>query len=420
MHFAFTPEETAFRQNLRDFLKTELPPDWKGADEYGRTDDVVFERHMRQRLIERDWLTMAWPREYGGQDASNVKMAIFAEEMMYHEAPGKDGSGVGLLAPAVMRHGTPEQKLKYLPPIANGEVTWAQGFSEPESGSDLASLRTRAVKDGDDYLITGQKIWSSRRSSRRLDVRSRPHRSRRPKAPGHYLLPGRHEGRPGITVRPIINMVGDHHFNEEYFDNVRVPAENIIGELNRGWYVAMTTLNFEREGTTYTARARKPLDMLIELLKEARGNGVEAAISPALRNRLAERVLETEVSRLLAYRIAWMVDQGLEPQHEASISKLISSELLMRVANTGMQVLGLMGPARRGRQVGPAEGQTAPHVPLEHQRTHRRRHLRNPTKHNRHPWPRPPKGDVGRSNPSSRTPTQNSEEGPLVLSVVEV
>ena len=145
MHFTFTPEETAFRQDLREFLKAELPPDWKGADEYGRTDDVVFERHMRRRLIERDWLTMAWPREYGGQDASNVKMAIFAEEMMYHEAPGKDGSGVGLLAPAVMRHGTLEQKRKYLPPIANGEVTWAQGFSEPESGSDLASLQTRPL-----------------------------------------------------------------------------------------------------------------------------------------------------------------------------------------------------------------------------------------------------------------------------------
>ena len=355
MQFSFTPEETTFRQDLREFLKAELPPDWKGADEYGRTDDVEFERHMRRRLIERDWLTMAWPREYGGQDASNVKMAIFAEEMMYHEAPGKDGSGVGLLAPAVMRHGTLEQKRKYLPPIANGEVTWAQGFSEPESGSDLASLQTRAVRDGDDYLITGQKIWSSgAHLADWMFVLARTD----PDAPKHrgitYFLVDMKT--PGITVRPIINMVGDHHFNEEYFDNVRVPAENIIGELNRGWYVAMTTLNFEREGTTYTARARKPLDMLIELVKEARDNGGEAVISPALRHRLAERVLETEVSRLLAYRIAWMVDQGLEPQHEASISKLISSELLMRVANTGMQVLGLMGQLAEGDKWAPLKG----------------------------------------------------------------
>ena len=120
MHFTFTPEEAAFQKDLRDFLKAEIPPGYKGADEYGRSEDVEFERYMRQRLIERGWLTMAWPREYGGQDASNVKMAIFAEEMMYHEAPGKDSSGVGLLAPAVMRHGTHEQKAKYLPPISKG------------------------------------------------------------------------------------------------------------------------------------------------------------------------------------------------------------------------------------------------------------------------------------------------------------
>ena len=340
--FTFTPSQTAFRQDLRNFLKAELPPDWKGADEDGRTDDVAFERHMRRRLIEKEWLTMAWPREYGGQDASNVKSAIFAEEMMYHEAPGKDNWGVGMLAPAIMHHGTPEQKRKYLPPIANGEVSWAQGFSEPESGSDLASLQTQAVKDGDDYFITGQKIWSScAHLSDWMFLLARTD----PEAPKHrgitfFVVDLK---SPGITMRPIINMVGDHHFNEEYFDNVRVPAENIVGELNRGWYVAMTTLNFERDGTMYTAKARKPLDMLIEMMKEARANGCERAISPALRHRLAERVLETEVSSLLAYRIAWMVDHGLEPQQEASISKMFSTELLLRVANTGMQVLGLMG-----------------------------------------------------------------------------
>ena len=355
MHFTFTPEETAFRQELREFLKAELPPDWKGADEDGRTDDVEFERYMRRRLIDKEWLTMAWPREYGGQDASSVKSAIFAEEMMYHEAPGKDNWGVGMLAPAIMHHGTPEQKRKYLPAIANGEVSWAQGFSEPESGSDLASLQTQAVKDGSDYLITGQKIWSScAHLSDWMFLLARTD----PEAPKHrgitfFVVDLK---SPGITMRPIINMVGDHHFNEEYFDNVRVPAENIVGELNRGWYVAMTTLNFERDGTMYTAKARKPLDMLIELLKEARANGSKTTISPALRHRLAERVLETEVSSLLAYRIAWMVDQGLEPQQEASISKMFSTELLLRVANTGMQVLGLMGQLVEGSKWAPLRG----------------------------------------------------------------
>ena len=352
MHFTFTPEQTAFRQDLRAFLKAELPPGWKGADEDGRTDDVEVERHMRRRLIEKDWLTMAWPWEYGGQDASNVKSAIFAEEMTYHEAPGKDNWGIGMLAPAIMQHGTPEQKSKYLPPIANGEVLWAQGFSEPESGSDLASLQTRAVRDGADYLITGQKIWSScAHLSDWMFLLARTD----PEAPKHrgitfFVVDLK---TPGITMRPIINMVGDHHFNEEYFDNVRVPSENIVGELNRGWYVAMTTLNFERDGTMYTAKARKPLDMLIDLL---RSDGRDTAISPALRHRLAERVLETEVSSLLAYRIAWMVDSGLEPQQEASISKMFSTELLLRVANTGMQVLGLMGQLTEDCRWAPLRG----------------------------------------------------------------
>ncbi len=352
MHFTFTPEQSAFRRDLRAFLKAELPPDWKGADEDGRTDDVKVERHMRRRLIEKDWLTMAWPREYGGQDASNVKSAIFAEEMTYHEAPGKDNWGIGMLAPAIMQHGTPEQKRKYLPPIANGEVLWAQGFSEPESGSDLASLQTRAVKDGADYLITGQKIWSScAHLSDWMFLLARTD----PEAPKHrgitfFVVD---LNTPGITMRPIINMVGDHHFNEEYFDNVRVPSENIVGEINRGWYVAMTTLNFERDGTMYTAKARKPLDMLIHLL---RNDGRDKTISPALRHRLAERVLETEVSSLLAYRIAWMVDSGLEPQQEASISKMFSTELLLRVANTGMQVLGLVGQLAEDSRWAPLKG----------------------------------------------------------------
>ena len=352
MHFTFTPEQSVFRQDLRAFLKAELPPGWKGADEDGRTDDVEVERHMRRRLIEKDWLTMAWPREYGGQDASNVKSAIFAEEMTYHEAPGKDNWGIGMLAPAIMQHGTPEQKRKYLPPISKGEVTWAQGFSEPESGSDLASLQTRAVRDGADYLITGQKIWSScAHLSDWMFLLARTD----PDAPKHrgitfFVVDLK---TPGITMRPIINMVGDHHFNEEYFDNVRVPSENIVGELNRGWYVAMTTLNFERDGTMYTAKARKPLDMLIDLL---RSDGRDKALPPALRHRLAERVLETEVSSLLAYRIAWMVDSGLEPQQEASISKMFSTELLLRVANTGMQVLGLMGQLAEGSRWAPLRG----------------------------------------------------------------
>ena len=378
MHFTFTPEETAFRHELREFLKAELPPDWKGADEDGRTDDVVFERHMRRRLIEKEWLTMAWPREYGGQDASSVKSAIFAEEMMYHEAPGKDNWGVGMLAPAIMHHGTPVQKRKYLPPIANGEVSWAQGFSEPESGSDLASLQTQAVKDGSDYLITGQKIWSScAHLSDWMFLLARTD----PEAPKHrgitfFVVDLK---TPGITMRPIINMVGDHHFNEEYFDNVRVPAENIVGELNRGWYVAMTTLNFERDGTMYTAKARKPLDMLIELMKEARANGcqsggVSCPATPPRRAAPGDRGQQPA-------RLPDSLDG--RPGSRASAGGFHIQDVQHRASLEGRQYgdAGSRpdGSAGRGLQVGPAQGQTAPFILVERQRDHRRRHVGDTT-----------------------------------------
>ncbi|MFQ5874380.1 MAG: acyl-CoA dehydrogenase family protein [Dehalococcoidia bacterium] len=355
MEFRFTKEEETFRRELRAFLKAELPPDWKGTDAYGKTDDVEFDRYMRRKLVERGWLTMAWPREYGGQDASNVIQAIFSEEMTYHEAPGRDGSGVGLLAPVLMVHGTDEQKARHLGPIARGEVTWAQGFSEPGAGSDLASLQTSAVEEGDDYVINGQKIWSSgAHLADWMFVLARTD----PDAPKHrgitYFLVDMKT--PGVSVKPIVNMVGDHHFNEVFFDDVRVPKSNIVGEVNRGWYVAMTTLNFEREGITYTARAQRPLDELIPYVKETKRNGRPLAQDPSVRHKLSEMVLETEVSRLLAYRMAWLVDQGKVPSHEASITKLFSSEMLLRVANVGMQVLGLGGQLVEGSKWVPLKG----------------------------------------------------------------
>ena len=355
MQYKFAKEEQAFREELRSFLKEELPTGWRYGLIETADEDSALARAMRRKLADRGWLTMGWPKEYGGQDASPITQLVFNEEMAYHRSPGKDAFGIGMLGPALMMHGTEEQKRKYLPAIAEGRINWCQGFSEPGSGSDLASLQTQAVRDGSDYLISGQKIWSScAHLSDWMFVLARTD----PDAPKHrgitYFLVDMKT--PGITVRPIINMVGDHHFNEEYFDNVRVPAENIVGELNRGWYVAMTTLNFERDGTMYTAKAQKPLDMLIELVNDASANGYRPAISPALRHRLAERVLETEVSRLLAYRIAWMADQGLEPQQEASISKLFSTELLLRGRQHGNASSRPDGSAGRRVQSGPRSG----------------------------------------------------------------
>ncbi|MCH7996440.1 MAG: acyl-CoA dehydrogenase [Chloroflexi bacterium] len=355
MDLKLTPEQEAFRQEVRSFLDKELPSDWMGGPISFAYVDRETEMKWRKMLAEKGWNTMGWPKEYGGQGASPMMQTIFLDEWYYRGAPGLDTFGLELLGPTLMIHGTEEQKREHLAGIARGEVVWCQGFSEPESGSDLASLQTRAVEDGDDYIISGQKIWSSyAQYADRMFLLARTD----PEAPKHrgitfFLLDMK---TPGITVRPIQEMTGESSFNEEFFDSVRVPKANIVGEVNRGWYVAMTTLNFEREGITYTARARKPLDLLIDYVRETRLNGTPLARDPAVQHKLAEMVLETEVSRLLSYRIAWLVDQGQEPQHESSICKLFSSELLLRVANAGMQILGLSGQLVEGDKWAPLKG----------------------------------------------------------------
>ena len=192
---------------------------------------------------------------------------IYSEEMAYHRAPGKDIQGVGFIGPCLMIHGTEQQKLEHLRPISDGSVNWCQGFSEPESGSDLASLSTRAVEDGDDFVITGQKIWSSG-----AHVSDWCHLLARtdPDAPKHrgityFLIDMK---TPGVEVRGITDLTGHHRFNEIFLDNVRVPKENVIGEVNRGWYAAMSTLDFERTGIENSADTRRMIDDLLEYVKD--------------------------------------------------------------------------------------------------------------------------------------------------------
>ena len=241
MQFTFAKEEMAFREELRDFLKAELPRKWRYGLIETAEEDTDLARAMRRKLADRGWLTMGWPKEYGGQDASPITQLVFYEEMAYHRAPGKDAFGIGMLGPALMMHGTEEQKRKYLPAIAEGRINWCQGFSEPGSGSDLASLQTRAVEDGDDFVISGQKIWTSGAHHADRLLHARPHQPRGPQAPRHHLLSWRHV-RPGCRGAPIVSATGRHSFNEVFFDNVRVNKADIVGEVNRGWYVAMTLL----------------------------------------------------------------------------------------------------------------------------------------------------------------------------------
>jgi alkylation response protein AidB-like acyl-CoA dehydrogenase len=303
---------------------------------------------------------MHWPEEYGGQGASPVKSAIFNEEIAYLRAPGRDIFGVRMLGPTLMIHGSEEQKRTHLPQVARGEVQWCQGYSEPESGSDLASLSTRAIRDGDDLVINGGKIWTT--LAHRADWIMLLTRTD-PDAPKHrgisFVLVDMKS--PGVTVWPIINMAGGHEFNQVLFDNVRVPRANVVGEEDRGWYVAVTLLDFERSGIDYSANARRLLDDVREYATETKRNGQGLMNVPWVRSLMADRYIECEVARLIAYNVAYMQGQGLVPTREASMSKVFGSETVRRVTEAAMDVLGLYGTLGREEKWAPLRGRVQEH-----------------------------------------------------------
>ena len=356
MDFQFTAEQETFRSELRAFFKKELPQDWEGMDPEASSDEEwEFTLHMRRRLGEQGWLAIHWPKEYGGMDASPVTQMIFKEETTYHRVPGPDPMAVKNMGSTLLVFGTDEQKRRFLPPVARGEVQWCTGYSEPGSGSDLASVQTRAIADGDDFVVNGTKIWSS--MAHRADWMLLLTRTD-PEVPKHrgisfFLLDMK---TPGITIQPITNMVGSHSFNQVFFEDVRIPKVNLVGELNRGWYVAATLLDFERSGVEYSATSRRNLEDLVRFAKETKHNGKYLAEDRVIRSRLAALAIEVEVSRMLAYRVAWMQGQGSIPNKEASTGKLFGTELQQRVASAGMEILGLYGQLAPGSKWAPLKG----------------------------------------------------------------
>ena len=355
MEFRFSKADEEFRQELLAFIQKTLPSSWKGSGRTTGEDDWPLSLEMRRQLALRGWLTMSWPKEYGGQEASPLRSLIFNEEMSYHRAPGRDIFGSRMLGPTLMIYGTETQKRRFLRPVARGEVQWCQGYSEPESGSDLASLKTRAEDMGDYFLVNGSKIWTS--LAHRADWMMLLTRTD-PTAPKHrgisFLLMDMKS--PGVSVRTIANMAGDYEFNEVFFDNVRVSKENLVGEKNQGWYVAVTLLDFERSGIDDAASCQRLLDDLTKYVGEAEEKGLNRAGEWWVKDMLAQRYIETEVARLIAYRVAWMQSQDLVPNKEASMSKVFGSETYQRVADTGLKILGLYGQLTRDDRWAPLEG----------------------------------------------------------------
>ena len=340
MDFRFTDEQEAFRREVRDFLTAELGAEWSGVDPDAYFEDENWPRVRRltAKLAERGWLTLAWPNEYGGQGRPHIEQMIYNEETAYFRAPTRDVTiGTELVGPTLMLFGTDEQKARFLPEIASGTSVYCQGFSEPESGSDLASLQLRAEQDGDDYVLTGSKIWTSgahRATHCYVMTRTDPET---PKHRGISVFIVDMDS-PGIQVRPIINMFDVHYFNEIFFEGVRVPKANMIGERDRGWYVAATSLDFERSGVGRFAANRRNLEEMVSL---ARDNGLSS--DPVLRNRLADLWVANEAGRMVAYNVAWLQSQGPVPNMEASASKLMGSEIAQRVHQLGIQMAGMYG-----------------------------------------------------------------------------
>jgi alkylation response protein AidB-like acyl-CoA dehydrogenase len=266
------------------------------------------------------------------------------------------GLAVAVIGPTIIIYGTEEQKQEHIRPILAGETMWCQGFSEPEAGSDLASANTRAVRDGDDYVINGQKIWTTlAHMSQYMLLLARTD----PEAPKHkglsyFIVP---MNTPGVTVRPLYNLPGTHEFNEVFFDNVRIPAKNLLGEENRGWYQAATTLDIERSNIGSAIGQHQSVEELTHFARDNKDDGVVTVKSnPSIRYELAERYLETEVSLMLSYRLITMQNRGLIPNYEASATKLYSMELNQRIANTGLRLMGMYGQLARNSKWAPMKG----------------------------------------------------------------
>ncbi len=343
MHYDWTEEEIQFRRDVRDFLQEELPADWteRGDDDEGGRDD--FEKRFARKLGERGWLAVGWPKEFGGLGWTPMQQFIFNEEMALNKAPSRlGGSGIGLGGPVIMKHGTQEQKTRYLPPLARGETVWCQLFSEPNAGSDLAGLETRVEDMGDYFLLNGQKTWTTIGHKAQYGVllaRSNPDVPKH-KGISYFILD---LSLPGVTRRPIINMADVHHFNEFFFDNVRVPRDAMIGEKDQGWYVTSTTLNFERSGIRLTVPALQLFEELAAFAREGSNGFKPLERSPVMRNKMAEMALELQVCRLLSYRVAWLQTYQEVSGREGNVSRLFAAELTQRLVQVGMELLGLWG-----------------------------------------------------------------------------
>jgi alkylation response protein AidB-like acyl-CoA dehydrogenase len=365
MELEFNEREAAFYEEVEGFLKDALPPDWPerplvwpgGYSPSGYRGEESWEiaRRYREKLVEAGWLTISWPKAYGGREATWMEQAIFDERTSYYRAPNIDVVATGIVAPMLLSIGSEEQRRQWLPRIASGEIIMWLAYSEPNAGSDLGGIQTTAIRDGDEYVINGQKVWSSGAHLTdygwmiaRTDPAARKHRG-----VSFFIVDN---SSPGISMRPVLNILGEHHFNEVFFDDVRVPAANLVGEENMGFYHLMTALDFERVVLVGIGGFRRQLEEIVDYVRTAERSGAPLREQTVVRRRLAELATRTEIGYWLVWKTARMLDDGLNPHVESSMLKVLSTELARDLAEAGMDILGPYGQLMDGGEHTPLRG----------------------------------------------------------------
>jgi alkylation response protein AidB-like acyl-CoA dehydrogenase len=350
MDLNLTPEETKFRDELRTWLEANVPKDWGEWREKPLEESFPYLRAWQRKLYEGGWAAVSWPEEYGGRGATLMEQSLFWEEMARVEAPPMANSlGLGLIGPTIIAYGTDEQKKRFIPKILSAEEIWCQGFSEPNAGSDLAALQTEARLEGDHYVVNGQKVWTSYGwigNWCELVVRTD---SNVPKHKGLSVLLIDMKS-PGVEVRPLKQMTGESEFNEIFFRDVRVPVANLLGKVNDGWNVAVSTLMYERG--SYGARLhlifKRAITRLIELSHKFQKDGHPAAQDPITRQKLAQCYAEIEIMRWNQLRAFSRVTATGVPGPEGSIQKIFWSELNQRLQQIAQEMFGAYGQLLAG------------------------------------------------------------------------
>lgn len=356
MNLDFGPGAEALRQEVRAWLKK----NWIPADDANHRSALPEFRHrsddFSKKLGKKGWLGIGWPKEYGGQGKSYIEQLAFHEEMGYHRAPAsKHLMAVNIVGPTLMKVGSEYLKKEYLPRILRGEIQTCVGYSEPDAGSDLASLQTKAVEDGDDYVINGTKMWTTGAQHSQIcwmGVRTDPDKAKH-KGVSLFIVPMETKG---ITIRPI-ECLGGMSTNQTFWENVRVNKRQMVGERGMGFYNIAVALDFERVMIgSHVAGYRRNFDDMLKLMQNTKIDGKPMLSDPIARNRMADLATDLHVARLLTFKVMWMIDNGQVPNYEASMTKVLSSELQVRLNHQMMSLLGVTGALYEGSKYAHMDG----------------------------------------------------------------